>query len=137
MTNTRSSACFASLVFKAMDRCRDSSASCHKCFAGEIIHWHDRCIAKETAEFNSLSHTFSNNRDQADCSGLLVYHSDCCFICNDSGNGGSLGISRYCDHIKSYSAYTGHSFQFLNGKRTCSYRIDHSLVLTDRDKCAA
>ena len=38
----------------------------------------------------------------------LVHHSDCHLVCNHSGNGCCLCISRDGDHIQTYRTYTGH-----------------------------
>ena len=43
---------------------------------------------------------FADNRNNTDGSGLLIYHTQCHFIGNDTGNGSCLGISRNGNHIR-------------------------------------
>lgn len=120
-----------------MDRRRNPSASLHKRIAGELIHRHDRCITKQSAKLNNLANTLTDNRDQTYSCCFLVYHTNSSLICNNTCNGRSLGISRNCDHIKTYRTYTGHGLQLLKSQSTCIYSIDHTLILTDRNKRTA
>ena len=47
------------LIFKAVDRRRNSSAAVNKCLTGELVYRHDRSVSQKAAKFNSLSDAFS------------------------------------------------------------------------------
>ena len=87
------------------------------------------------AQDNNLSNALTDNRDQTYSCCLLIYHTNSCLICNNTCNSGSLGISWNRNHIKTYRTYTGHSLQLLKSQCPCIYSIDHTLILTDRNKC--
>ena len=125
------------LVLKTVNRSRYSSGSSYKCVAGEIIYRHDRCIAKQSTKLYHLTYTFSDNRNQTNCRCLLVNHTDCHLVSNNTRNGSCFCVTRNGNHIKTYGADTGHSFQFFQRKCSRLYGINHSLIFTDRNKCTA
>ena len=118
-----------------MDRCRNPSATLHKRITGELVHRHDRCITKQSTELNHFANPLTNYRDQTNRRSLLVHHTNCRLIRNNTRNRRSLRISGNCNHIKTYRTYTSHSFQLLKSQRPCIHRIDHTLILADRNKC--
>ena len=120
-----------------MDRSRDSSAAVHERIAGERIHRHDRRIAEQSAELQLVSCLLADRGNDADCRCLLVDHTDCHLIGDQPGNRRRLRISRNCNHIQPDGAYTGHCLQLLQRQRARLYRIDHSLILADRNERAA
>ena len=128
---------YHSLVLEAVDRSGDSSSSVHKVLAVEAVDRHDRSVAQKAAKLYIVSHFLSDNRNQADSRCLLVYHTNGHLVGDYACDGGCGGIARNSDHIETYGADTGHSFQFLDRKSACCYRVDHSLILADRNECAA
>ena len=65
-----------------MDRCRNSSLTIDKTIAGEFINRHDWRITKQTAKLYGITDSFSDNRNQTRCRGLLIYHAKCHLIGN-------------------------------------------------------
>ena len=124
------------LVLEAMDRRRNPSAAVYKCVTAELVDRHNRRIAQQSAKLNGFANPLADNGDQANSGCLVIDHTDRHFIRDDAGNRGCRSISRNCDHIKTYRTYTSHRFQLLNRQRTCINRINHTLILTDRNKCA-
>ena len=63
-------------VLERMDWGGDASLAGYKSLAGETVHRHHRSVAEKTAELHGIADLFADNRDDADCGRLLVYHSD-------------------------------------------------------------
>ena len=72
------------LILEAMDWCRDSSLSVDECLAAVAIDWHHWCVAEKPAEFNCVPDILALYRDDSDCSCLLVDHSYCSFVSDDT-----------------------------------------------------
>ena len=91
-------------------------------------------MTQQTAKVNIVANLHSYNRNNADCSCLLIDHTDSCLVSNHTRNGCCRSIARNCNHIKTYRANTGHSFQFLDSQSTSLYSINHTLVFTYRNE---
>ena len=70
-------------------------ATMYKCITGELIHWHDRCISQQSAKLYCLAYSLTNYRNQSDSCCLLIDHTDCRFICNNSCNSRCFCVTRY------------------------------------------
>ena len=118
-----------------MDRCRNPSATLHKRITGELIHRHDRCITKQSTELNHFANPLTNYRDQTNRRSLLVHHTNCRLIRNNTRNRRSLVspgiaiISRPTEHTQVIAS------SFSRVSAPCIHRINHTLILADRNKC--
>ena len=72
------------LVFEAVDRRRDTAFSVYEILTGEFIYRHDRRISEKAAEFNHFAYAFSDNGDNTDSRGFIVYASEGHFIGNNA-----------------------------------------------------
>ena len=87
------------LNIKTMYRCRDTTLASDKGIARILVDWHNRCISQQAAEFHRLTNALADNRNQTNRGRLLVDHTDCHLICNNTGDGGGLRVPRDCDHV--------------------------------------
>ena len=56
----------------------------------------------------NLSNSLTRYRNYTNRSCLIINHTNCCFIRNDSRNGISSSVSRNSNHIKTYRTNTCH-----------------------------
>ena len=91
-------------------------------------------MAEESSELHAVSYFLSFCRNQADSSRLLIDHAECHLVRNDAGD--RLRRCRTGDrnHIKSYRADACHGLKLLERECTRLDRLDHSLILADRNK---
>ena len=61
---------------------------------------HNRSAAKKSAPIKFFANALANSRDNSYGGGLVVYHTDSSFVCDDSGNSIGWGITRNTYHIK-------------------------------------
>lgn len=63
------------LIFKAVDRRRNSALSINKRLAGKGIDRHNRRVAEQAAEFHRIAYAFPDHGDQPCRRGFLIHHS--------------------------------------------------------------
>ena len=56
-------ALLCTLIFKAMDRCWNSSATIYKCITCKFVYRHNWCISEKSTKLYHLTYTFSDHRD--------------------------------------------------------------------------
>ena len=103
-----------------MDRCRDSATAVNERVTGELVHRHDRRIAEQSAKFYRIAHPFSDNRNQARRSRLLVDHAKRHLIGNHTSyhvDVNSLPLKEACAEIQDTSsaitAITGQQVEYV------------------------
>ena len=129
---------YHSLVLEAVDRSGDPSSSVHKVLTVEAVDRHDRSVAQKAAKLYIVSHFLSDNRNQSGqpLSSGLPYQ---CAISSAitpameaaEVSPGTAIISRPTEQTQVIAS----SFSIV--RAPCCHRIDHSLILTDRNECAA
>ena len=122
------------LVLERVNRCRNTAASGYESFAAGLVDRHDGRVAHEAAEVRHFADAFARHGDHAHGSGLLIDHADGGFVGDQAGDGGSRGIARNGDHVKTHRAYAGHGLKLLEGQATGGGSVNHVLVFGDRDE---
>ena len=67
-----------------MDRGWDAAFAADECLAAVAVDWHYRSVSEQTSELYTVSDFLAFYRNDTYCGGLLVDHSDSCFICYDT-----------------------------------------------------
>ena len=122
------------LVLERVNRRRDSAATGHEGLAAGLVDRHDGRVAHQAAEVRHFTNALARHRDHTHGGGLLVDHADGGFVGDQAGDGGSRGIARNGDHVKTHRAYAGHGLKLLEGQATGGGSVNHVLVFGDRDE---
>ena len=99
------------------------------------VDFHHRRRSQEAAELQALPRCFTNGRDDAHGSGLVVDDADCHLVGDDANYRLDIDISGNGNHIQADRADRGHSFQLLQTQGSGLRRFYHARVLADRDEC--
>ena len=119
-----------------MNRSGNTTATGHKGLAAGLVDRHDGRVAHQAAEVRHLAHALARHGDHTHGGGLLIHHADGGFVGDQAGDGGSSGIARNGDHVKTHRAYAGHGLKLLEGQATGGGSVNHVLVFGDRNERA-
>ena len=94
--------CNYELVLETVNRGWHATFSANQTTASEWVDRHYRGVAQQSAKLHGVTHLHSNYRYDSHCGGLLVHHSYCSLIGDDTGNGGGGSVTRYGNHVETY-----------------------------------
>ena len=101
------------LVLQRVQRCGHAAAAMREHGTCMIVNGHDRRIAEEPTEIETIADLLADCGDEAHGGRLVVDHADCAFVRDDAEYRFLRCVTGNRNHVETDRAHAGHGFELL------------------------